>query len=198
MASYITLGRFTLSADMVSAFASLLLSAFLFKYMKKERIGDWYWNSFFLYLIVYKFSYMITNFHLFMNNPMSLLYFNGGTWGQVLAVVSVAIYLYGVHRKRPIHIESFSSYLLFFIIYQLILHFCVQNFYAAIFELIILATFLFLFFKKRITYQQMIIFNLVEALLLSIFNELSGIKNLSFVCLGLFLFIIGIRRDENP
>lgn len=196
MASYITLGRFSIPTDTIAAFVSLFLSAFLFKSIVKERIGDWYGNSFILYIVIYKLSYILTNFSLFLDNPMSLLYFNGGVLGQILAAVSVALYILISHQKQLITLNNFSVYLLFFIIYQMVLHAFQQNIYACLFEFLFFLWILFWAYQKRITIKWFLFFLLLEALLLSVLHELQSIRNLSFIFWGLFVLAVIKRRNR--
>jgi len=196
MTTYITLGRLSIPADTVAAFASLFLSALLFTYMVKLRIGDWYWNSFMLYIAVYKLSYIFIHFHSFLDNPMSLLYFNGGVWGQILAFVSIALYLLIIQQKQLVTLESFSVFLLFFTIYQLVLHSLKQNFFACLLEFLCLIWVLFWAYQKRITIKWFLFFLLLEALLLSFFNELQIIRNLSCEFWGLFVLAVIKRRNR--
>jgi len=196
-ANYLSLGRFSIPADTIAAFAALFISTLLYKFIAKERIGDWYWNSFMLYILVYKLSYILTSFSLFLDNPMSVLYFNGGIWGQILAAICVAAYLLISYKNQRIPLESFSIYLLFFIIYESVLHSLVQNFFASFMEFLFLLWVLFSKYKKSITIQWFLFFLLIETLLLSFFHELQLIRNLSFLFWGLFVLAIIKRRHRE-
>lgn len=199
--NYITIGRFTLPADLLAAFAAIFLGAMVYWLKERKSIGDWYWNSFFLYIAIYKLSYAIFNFRLVMDTPLSLLYFNGGLRGQVLAFLGIALYLFLLARKKENSIskhELMTAYFSFFMISKTAIFALSYEFTAAAVQAAVLAGFLVIYFKGiRLTEQLGILFLMAEALILSLFSDLLLAENLLILGLGVFLFVFQrINKEE--
>lgn len=189
--NYITIGRFTLPADLLSAFAAIFIGALIYRLKEKKSIGDWYWNSFFIYIAISKLSYALFNFKMFVDTPLSLLYFNGGTKGQLLAFAGIAAYLFYLARKKQNEINSeeyLPVYFSFLMLYETFLFAFSQDTVPAVFQAVILLGFLVFYFKKGVlTTQLALLFLMSEALILSLFSDLFMPENLSIIALGLVL-----------
>lgn len=198
--NYITLGRFTLPADLLAAFAAIFIGALIYRAREKKSIDDWYWNSFFLYIAVYKLSYAVFNFKMFLDTPLSLLYFNGGTEGQILAFLGIAIYLYWLTRKKGSTIkteEYLTAYFLFFLLYWTGLFAFSLDFLAAAIQAVLVIGFILFYLKNiKLTTEYAILFLMLEALILSLFSNLLAVENLLIFALGIYLIIFQrlIRR----
>lgn len=186
--SYLTIWRITISTNLIAFFCSLLISAILFRLIKKKRIGDWYWNSIIVYFIAVKISYIVFNYQLFLKTPLSIIYFSGGEKGQFLATICLAIYLlfHLKEKKQTVLSEFIPIYMQLFLLYQIVLHAFKENFTAMIFELLLLLFFMIMnnYQNKYETIKLFIVSILLESLLLSLFNELLTISNLSIVTIG--------------
>lgn len=201
--NYITLGRFTLPADLLAAFTAIFIGAMIYWLKEKKGIGDWYWNSFFIYILISKLSYALFNFNMFIDTPISLLYFNGGSNGQILAFAGIAAYLYWVTRKKDISIEKgefLPVYFIFFMLYETALFAFSQNIIAASVQAVLLIGFLAYYFKKvKLTIQHGLLFLMSEVLIISLFSELLSIKNLLIISLGVFLLAFQrLNKEELP
>ncbi|MGE6257100.1 hypothetical protein ACQKCU_04170 [Heyndrickxia sporothermodurans] len=165
-----------------------MISAILYRLIKKKRIGDWYWNSIIVYFIAVKISYIVFNYQLFLKTPLSIIYFSGGEKGQFLATICLAIYLlFHLRRgKQTVLSEFIPIYLPFFLLYQIVLHAFKENITAMIFELLLLLFFMIMnnYQNRFETIKLFIVSILLESLLLSFFNELLTISNLSIVTIG--------------
>jgi hypothetical protein len=199
--NYITIGRFTLPADLLAAFAAIFIGALIYRIRDKKSIDDWYWNSFFIYIAIYKLSYVIFNFNLFIDTPFSLLYFNGGTEGQILAFLGIAIYLYWLTRKNSSTIkaeEYLPAYFIFFLLYWTGLLAFSQDFLAAAIQGVLLVIFILFYFKNiKLTAEYAILFLMLEALILSLFADLLAVENLLIFSLGIYLIIFQRFNKEE-
>lgn len=200
---YITIGRFTLPTDLLSAFLSILIGGFIYWLKEKRSIGDWYWNSFFLYIAISKFSYVIFNFKMFMDTPISLLYFNGGTNGQILSFAGIAIYLYILIKNGNSRIstkESLFGYLTFFMIHETVLFLLTGKILAACLQALLLLGYIFFHYPKtRLHLQYAILFLMAEALILSLFSNLIFTENILLLGLGAFLLVLSrFNKEELP
>jgi len=89
----LTIGQLTIPIALLSFFVAILYSDF------RSRGKDTYTNKtieqlFILYVIVWKGSYILFSWPDFIKAPLSLLYFDGGGKGHMLALVVIAIILY--------------------------------------------------------------------------------------------------------
>lgn len=55
-----------------------------------------------LYFLVWKFSYILFHFSNFIDNPISAVYFNGGTIGSIAGVLAAGGYLYIKFKKANV------------------------------------------------------------------------------------------------
>jgi hypothetical protein len=199
--NYITFGRFTLPADLIAVFAAIIIGALILRAREKKSIDDWYWNSFFIHIAIYKLSYAVFNFKMFLDTPLSLLYFNGGTEGQVLAFLGVAVYLYWLTRKKGITIkpkEYLPAYFLFFLLYWTGTFTFSQDFLAAVSQAVLMIGFTMFYLKNiELSMEYAILFLLLEALILSLFSNLLAMENLLIFAFGMYLIIFQrINKEE--
>ncbi|MCM3664072.1 hypothetical protein M3204_06640 [Mesobacillus subterraneus] len=189
--NYITFGRFTLPADLLAAFAAIFIAALVYRLKEKKSIDDWYWNSFFIYIAIYKLSYALFNFKMFIDTPLSLLYFNGGTKGQILAFAGIALYLLWIARKKGSSIntaEYLPVYFIFFMLYWTALFALSEDLLAAALQALFLLGFLVFYFSKtKLNLQYAILFLMLEVLILSLFSDLFSLENLLILALGFYL-----------
>ncbi|MCM3574362.1 hypothetical protein M3172_14295 [Mesobacillus subterraneus] len=199
--NYITLGRFTLPADLLAAFAAIFIGALIYRLKEKKSIDDWFWNSFFIYIAIYKLSYAIFNFKLFIDTPFSLLYFNGGTEGQILAFLGIAIYLFWLTRKKDSTIKAedyLPGYFIFFLLYWTGLFAFSQDLFAAAIQATLLVLFIMFYLKTiKLTVEYAILFLMLEALILSLFSNLLAVENLLIFTLGIYLIIFQRFNKEE-
>jgi hypothetical protein len=199
--NYITVGRFTLPVDLLAAFAAIFIGAMVYWLKEKKSIGDWYWNSFFVYIAISKLSYALFNFKMFIDTPLSLLYFNGGTNGQILAFAGIALYLFFIARKKESGINSekfLPAYFIFFLLYETALFAFSQDILAAAVQAALLLGFILYYFKMSgLNQQYAILFLMLEALILSLFSELLSAENMLIIALGIFLLIFQrVNKEE--
>ena len=68
-------------------------------------------NTVFIWFLTYKFSSIFFQPDLILNNPLSILYFTGGTKGSILGLILALIYLFWTMKKRgSAFITWFSSF----------------------------------------------------------------------------------------
>lgn len=199
--NYITIGRFTVPADLLAAFAAIFIGALIYRAREKKSIGDWYWNSFFIYIAIYKLSYVVFNFKMFLDTPFSLLYFNGGTEGQILAFAGIAAYLYWIARKKESMVkvtEYLPAYFLFFLLYWTGLFVFSEDFIAAGVQALLALVFGAFYFKRmELSKEYAILFLMLEALVLSLFSNLLSAENLLILALGIYLLVFqGLNKEE--
>jgi len=161
-----------------------------------KSTDDWYWNALLIYLLIWKLSYIIFQFNMFYHTPFSILYFNGGEKGHLLALGSMTLYLMKVLKKdtKSIGTDSVRLFLLFFINYHILISYMDNETSEMITYIIVLMIFLLILasMKKKIVPegQILIFFIFLELLLRSIFQSLFSMEALTFLWIGLTVFIL--------
>nr|WP_251047629.1 hypothetical protein [Planococcus sp. ISL-110] len=170
---------------MAAAAASLIM-----RWVIGDKIGEWYWNAVPLYILVWKFSYILFSFEHFLDMPLSLLYFNGGLYGHLLAVALVSIYLALAQKKQAeLARQAPVAWLLFFLAYQLILQSVENNWMEAALHAALLAASILAIrlLAKRTdvpTGLLLVLLFTLELLILSIFGPLLTWQNATVIFLA--------------
>lgn len=195
--SQIQIGNITISVVWIAVFISFLFASLILRLFRKSS-GDWLWNGFFLYFIVWKFSYALFNFTFILKNPLSLIYFDGGIKGHFLALLLLGVYLYFFVRKTGETYEEISLVLpAFFISFELILRYLEGNILETAFHLGLILIFLYGAWgisqkKQKLLSQWVWIFLLSELLIINLFRPLFSPDS---VTLFLFMGILWIIRN---
>ncbi|MFJ5622850.1 hypothetical protein ACIQD3_08945 [Peribacillus loiseleuriae] len=176
--TYFNFGSLTIPAIWLAASTALILAALFNRVVARERVGDWYWNGFILYFLVWKLSYIVFNLNMFLDIPLSLVYFNGGAKGHILALSILSFYLLFIAvKKHPsINGESAQLFLLYFICYEVVINTLEQSVIETLIHFILLTGYLFLLYflkKKKITLssQMFIVMVMLELLIFSLFHS---------------------------
>ncbi|WAA10792.1 redoxin domain-containing protein [Fervidibacillus albus] len=201
--TYIQIGNITIPSLWLAVFFGFTIAYVFHRLIVRSPLNDWYWNAFFLYFIIWKFSYIVFQFPIFFETPLSVLYFSGGIRGHMLATIIVALYLFlRVKKNDPtFNKEGFNLLILFFIGFETIFHLLEKNVYVVYAEIFLL---LFGVVMYRLwTKQQMQ--NKQAILLLLFFGQLT-IKllfhtffSMTTVTVSLFaiLFLVFVETKEK-
>lgn len=188
------IGSLTIPSGWVASLLALILAALLNRIFTGKKIGEWYWNSFFFYFFIWKTSYIFFQFTLFLNMPLSIIYFNGGIKGHILALVVLILYLFFIVRKKypSIHEEPIRIFLFYLIIYQTVINLIENNRIEMFIHSILLVCCLFLI--KKISNQLFFLFLLLELLILSYFGSLFSIEGATFSTIGLIMLTLSKNK----
>ncbi|ANU17232.1 hypothetical protein BBI11_09470 [Planococcus maritimus] len=133
--SYVPIFHLTVPAVWVAVLLAAAVANLLMRVAVKQKMGDWYWNALAFYILVWKLSYIVFHWQHFLDMPLSLLYFNGGLYGHLLATAFVIGYLLLAQRKQTAVAEqAAAAWLLFFLAYQSILQFLEAQWVQAAFQ----------------------------------------------------------------
>lgn len=138
--TYFNVRSLTIPFVWLAVLLALFITALLHRYLSGKKIEEWYWNSFFLYFLVWKLSYILFHFKMVMEMPLSIVYFNGSTEGHLLALASLSVYLlYKARKKYPsVHQDALQLFTLLFISFEGIKYALITNTLAAIAHLLLL------------------------------------------------------------
>ena len=109
------------SLTIPSSWAAVLLAILLTGIIVWRKFGketeDWFSDAAILFLLVWKFSVVITDFEMIIDSPLSILYFNGGSIGVFLGL-SIALskllwqFMRGIWQESELVAMLFSMVML--------------------------------------------------------------------------------------
>ena len=200
--SYFTIGSLTIPAIWLAGLLTLFITSLLYRFVSGRKLDDWYWNGFFLYFLVWKLSYILFHFDMFLDIPLSIAYFNGGIKGHFLALVSLSIYLFYISEKKrqPIHRDAVEVFLLFFIGFETIKYALETNVPAALLQLLLLIGYVVLLKGKKqsLSSQLFVLIFLLELFIISFFQSVLSLEILTFSWLAAIACILSIRNHAKP
>ncbi|WP_298824752.1 hypothetical protein [uncultured Planococcus sp.] len=130
--SYVPIFHLTVPAVWVAVLLGALAASLMMRFVLGDKSGEWYGNAITLYILVWKFSYILFNFDYFLDMPLSILYFNGGLNGHLLGLAFVTGYLVLAQKKHDdLARQAPVAWLLFFLSYQTILQSLENNWVEA-------------------------------------------------------------------
>ncbi|MBT2571324.1 hypothetical protein [Planococcus sp. ISL-110] len=188
--SYVPIFHLTVPAVWLAVLLAAAAASLIMRWVIGDKIGEWYWNAVPLYILVWKFSYILFSFEHFLDMPLSLLYFNGGLYGHLLAVALVSIYLALAQKKQAeLARQAPVAWLLFFLAYQLILQSVENNWMEAALHAALLAASILAIrlLAKRTdvpTGLLLVLLFTLELLILSIFGPLLTWQNATVIFLA--------------
>jgi hypothetical protein len=80
----------TIPSSWVAVLLAILLTGIIVWRKFGKETEDWFSDAAILFLLVWKFSVVITDFEMIIDSPLSILYFNGGSVGVFLGL-SIAL-----------------------------------------------------------------------------------------------------------
>lgn len=199
--TYFQFGNLTIPGIWISAVIALILSSLLNRFIGEKKTEEWLINGFILLFLVWKLSYVLFHFSMFIEMPLSIIYFSGGWKGQILALVVVSIYLLVFAGKKypSIYKESTRIFLFYYLIYEITISFLEKNIVETFLHFIVFAGFvvtLFYLKKKETTLsrQIVIVIYMLELLIISLFQPIFTMELLTFTWLAVTMLILTKKR----
>lgn len=97
--SYFQIGNISVKTEWGAFILALLLFMLVEKFLFKKP-ASLFQDALFNYIVVWKLSYILFEWSLFIKNPMSALYFSGGVWGHILALIVASMILFYRTKKQ--------------------------------------------------------------------------------------------------
>lgn len=201
--SYVPILHLTVPAIWVSVLLAAALASLLIRAAVGDKFGEWYWNALALYILTWKLSYIVFNLQHFLDMPLSLLYFNGGLYGHLLATALLIAYLARVHKKHAaLPGQAATAWLLFFLSYQAILQTFESNWFQAALQASLLAAAIVairLLANRPDVPNGLLLaaFFTIELLILSAFGPLLTWQNATLVVVAVFTIVMYIRFEQK-
>ncbi|WAA13532.1 TlpA disulfide reductase family protein [Fervidibacillus halotolerans] len=202
--TYIQIGNITISSLWLAVFLGLSTAYLFLRFVLRRPLHDWYWNAFFLYFIIWKFSYIVFEFPMFVKTPLSALYFSGGIRGHILAISIVIVYLFLRMRKKDSTFkrEGLNVLILFFISFEFIYHLLEQNLFVIYAQilLIILGVGIHIFWKRQGKQNEKVLLLLLffgQLVIKILFQTFFSTTTWTFSLLALLFFIFLETKEKK-
>lgn len=186
--TFFQLGNLTIPSIWLAVLMAVGVTIGLYRLIWKRKIGAWFSDSVFYYILIWKFSYIVLNFSLFVDYPLGALYFNGGRVGHVVALAIVMTLLWYKAKKEAFSQELLPVMLLFYLTYQVAYTGLEQEWVLAVTQLLLATIFVILLRSHKIamTLQLYTAFFVVQLLILSLEHRLLSVEGLTFSLLFLY------------
>lgn len=203
--TFLQLEALSIPSVWIAALGGFLIAPFMNRLLTRQRIGDWYWNSMILYVLAWKLSYLFFYFHLVIQMPLSILYFDGGAKGNLIGLAVLGLYLLRVASKTSFTFvaQAYTRlFLLFFFSYQVVMGGLNDQHVIAINHLILLGFLVILFRSNQarsipISNHWILLFLLMELLILSLFDTILSSESVTMLGLSLIAFILNVRASKE-
>ncbi|OZM56288.1 hypothetical protein CIB95_12775 [Lottiidibacillus patelloidae] len=166
------LGPFIIKISLVIIALSMMFSYLVAKYRLKnvssaKEILESLSNAFIISIIVWKLSYIIIYPIRTLENPLALLFFNGGSIGTMLAILSFIAILFYYAKKKAIAVAYFIdtaltgviSFFLFFNVFSAIIYAEVRL--VHIIGLFVALSFILLIIKNSFPLKKVILLEII-------------------------------------
>ena len=94
----------TLPATAIALLLAFFIVWFILRMQFSKQWAGLYGDAIFTFIIVWKFSLIVTDFRSVIEQPIALIYFNGGTIGVYLGVIAVLVQF--VWKKQNIQLDE--------------------------------------------------------------------------------------------
>jgi len=100
----------TLPATAIALLVTFFMVWLILRLQFSKKWSEAYSDAVFTFILVWKFSLLITDFKAVVAQPISLLYFNGGTIGVYLGVIVASLQIWRKRQKRLLQAQSMIAY----------------------------------------------------------------------------------------
>ncbi len=198
---WLSIGSLSFQASWAAITIAFFLTTALLYLFKEKSFADYYSNAIFIFILTWKLSVILFQFKLSIQNPFTILYFNGGIRGYWLGIAASLIYLFIASKGKkqcPANINInglFQSWLMTVSIYELIMSiFQDHNWWFMVILILINMSFIVMTVLKskqiQWQYQLVILFTSIQVLIYSIMNNLFSAPIITYILIAVLLSII--------
>ncbi|MGE6754493.1 hypothetical protein ACQKFO_13655 [Rossellomorea sp. NPDC071047] len=198
-----TIGSFTFPASWAAIIASLILT-FLVLYFWNRKASDWYSNSIFTFLLVWKLSVIVVDFPTVMEHPITILYFHGGVIGYWLGLIAALAYIFVKKVDQPATV--IIAWMVTVLVFEAVLHTLHHHYLLAGIQVLLNLLITVIYIKKAIdpggdiwTGQLLVMFTLVQLLLSAFIGgfEFTVTTWTYLIMMTNLIFLLSVRRKHN-
>lgn len=190
--TFVQIGNVTIQVEWIAVVLAIILFMFIEKFVRKDS-SLWFQDVMLNYILVWKLSYIIFEFPLFIQHPLSVLYFSGGWKGHVLGIVVAVVLLIRKSKKNGEELNwnnCLFSFVGYFLLYQASVYCLSKLMWTGI--LFIIAYIMIAYKSKHSKLNSWIfILILLNSTILAIEHHLFHVSGWTFIliCLVLLCFI---------
>ncbi|MCZ2257258.1 hypothetical protein [Sporosarcina sp. G11-34] len=205
--NFIIIANTTVPATWIALVVAFVVAYFAIRLKFGKRISGVLSDSIFYFIIVWKFSVILTDFQNVIKAPLSIIYFNGGRIGFYLGLLAIIITILIELKRKTLHkfdlVPLFVGVITIQTIYQILMAFLNDgSLVAKIMTVLIFSTFTLLVWgtmKKfeKTPIQLALLFTAVHIFAAS-FQPVGifGIPVFTTLIISLFFIIITIKESK--
>lgn len=192
------MGNITVKTEWVAFVLAMLLFILVEKFIYKKTTSL-FQDALFYYILVWKFSYILFEWSIFIKNPMSVLYFSGGIWGHILGVVvggSLLIYRTKKQNEKLIWNDWLYSFTEFYLLFLASVIFLSGYWVIGI---IILVAYVLIAINKSMKYSPhwMFILILLNYILLSLHQKIFSLEGWTFMVINVITLTLIVINEKH-
>ena len=177
---YLSIGSINVPYSWLAFLVAIFISEWMTKKNKDAQLDAYL----FLYIIIWKVSYIIFYFDAFINAPLSILYFDGGMKGHYLAIFITVLQL--IRKRHTLQIDAlWQGFILFIASYHVIMGLLQQNWLIAVLAVVALVV---LFKNSRIA-------TFLVSLLLFMQYPVQAVWSANFIVFLILLVALGRTKQ---
>jgi len=122
---YFTIAKFALPSSWVALIIALIAAYLIMRFKYGKRISEVFSDALFYFILVWKFSYILTDFTSVIKLPLSIIYFHGGLVGFYLGLLAACTRVIIVKKKKGFtktdHLALFTGVVSVQVVYQIMM-----------------------------------------------------------------------------
>jgi len=101
--TYVLIGNISVPLSWIAFLGAAIVTVCLLRWSFGKAVANLFSDYLFTFILVWKFSVVLTDFNVIWKSPWTILYFNGGTVGVLCALFAVAIHVLIHIRQQKLH-----------------------------------------------------------------------------------------------
>ncbi|MFJ8234821.1 redoxin domain-containing protein [Ureibacillus sp. NPDC094379] len=195
--TFVHIGNVSIQVEWIAVVLAIILFMFIERFVRQNS-PLWFQDLMLNYILVWKLSYIIFQFPLFIQHPLSVLYFSGGWKGHALGIV-IAIFLLIRKSKKNGEEQIWGNWLFsfvgYFLLYQASVYLLSELMWNGI---LLIIAYILIVYKSRHSKLNSWIFILIllNSAILAIEHLLFHVTGWTFILICLVLLCFMTIKDH--
>ena len=192
----------TLPATAIALLITFFIVWLILRLQFSKKWSELYSDAIFTFIIVWKLSLLATDFKTVVSNPITLLYFNGGTIGVYLGVIVASLQIWRRRNRLQLEGEDMTAYSWAIILTQSIYQMLVvllndNNTSSEVITLVVLSVVTLVILWKLAAMKQALFLYTVSYLIVAILQPLGIWQTAVAVSVILLCLGLTIQHERN-